>query len=245
MSLPRRLAAVLALSLTATLTLVTPVQASTAPAAGSQLWLRADVGVTVNSTAVTNWSDQSGAGRHAVQATAERQPALVQAALNGRPVIRFSGAQSLYMPNPVSFSSFTVFVVGRNTKPTETFSMILGPGGPHPNNQLRWENGSQALYVGTSNAMPATTVSIGNTRVYHALSLRYTGSAMSVYRDGRLVSTRTFTTTGPWTLAAVGAWYGTYFMTGDLAEVLVYPTALSDADRILTDNYLRAKYALP
>ncbi len=123
--------------------------------------------------------------------------------------------------------------------------MILGPGGSSPNNQMRWENGSQALFVGTGNNLPTTTSNIGNTRVYHALSVRYDGTTMTVYRDGNLISTHTFTTTGPWTLSQIGAWYSQYFLIGDIAEILIYPTALSSTDRTTTNSYLKLKYNLP
>lgn len=219
--------------------------ASTSPAPGSQLWLRADVGVTVNITNVSAWADQSGSGRHAVMDTAARQPAYTLNALNSKPVIRFNGAQSLALTSTVDPSMFTIFVVGKNNNPTESFGMILGPGGTSANNQIRWENGSQALVVGTGNNLPATTASIGNTRTYHALSLRYDGTALRIFRDGRLISTRAMTTNGPLTLASVGAYYSSAFLTGDLAEILVYPTALADVDRATTDSYLRTKYALP
>lgn len=216
------------------------------PPPGAQLWLRSDVGVTVNVNKVTTWADQSGSGRHATMATVSRQPTLVLGALNGQPVIRFGGAQSLSLTaTPVNPTSFSIFIVGKNSKPTESYSMILGPGGNWPNNQLRWENGTKALFVGTGNNFPVVTSTIGNTRVYHALSARYNGSTMSVYRDGNLVSTHSFTTSGPWILSQIGGWFSTYFMIGDLAEILVYPTALSDTDRLATDSYLRAKYALP
>jgi hypothetical protein len=191
------------------------------------------------------WADQSGNGINATMATASRQPSIVYDSINGLPVIRFGGAQSLYLTSQVQPQSFTVFIVGKNSKSTETFSMILGPGGNSPNNKLRWENGSQVLFVGLGNNMPIITPTIGNTRVYHVLSARYNGSAMGVYRDGNLVSTHSFTTTGPWSLAQVGGWFSRYFMVGDLAEVLVYDTALSDSNHDSTNDYLRTKYALP
>ena len=174
-----------------------------------------------------------------------RQPTLVNNALNGKPVIRFGGAQSLAFTSPVSPNSFTIFVVGKNSKTTESYSMILGPGGSSPNNQMRWENGSSALFVGSGNNLPTITSSIGNTRVYHALSVRYNGSTMQVYRDGNLISTHTFTTSGPWTLAQIGAFFSSDFMVGDLAEVLIYSSALSESDLISTNNYFKGKYALP
>jgi hypothetical protein len=215
------------------------------PAAGLELWLKADAGVTSSAGKVSSWQDQSGRGHHATMSLASRQPSLVTGALGGKPVIRFSGAQSLGLATPVQPSAFTVFVVGKNSMPTESFSMILGPGGNWPNNQLRWENGTQALFVGTSNALPVVTATVGNTRVYHRLSASYNGSALSVYRDGNLVSTRTFQTTGPWTLAQVGAWYSTYFMRGDLAEIVMYNRALAAGERSTVEGYLKSKYALP
>lgn len=178
-------------------------------------------------------------------ATASRQPYLINGALNGRPVLRFAGAQSLGLTSVAQPTQFTVFVVGKNNKASESFSMILGPGGNSPNNQLRWENGSQALFVGTGNNLPTITSSTGNTRAYHALSARYNGSSMAVYRDGNQVSSHSFSTSGPWILASVGSWYSSYFMEGDLAEVILYDRVLSDADRNAVNAYLRSKYNLP
>ncbi|HEU4412788.1 MAG TPA: LamG-like jellyroll fold domain-containing protein [Polyangiaceae bacterium] len=214
------------------------------PTSGLGLWLAADGLALANGAKVSTWPDKSGNGRNGVMATLSRQPTFVTNALNGRPVVRFGGAQSLGLSTPVQPTTFSVFVVGKNSMPSETFSMILGPGGNWPNNQLRWENGSQALFVGTSNGMPAVTSSIGNTRAYHVLSATYTGSTLSVYRNGGLVSNHSFSTNGPWTLAQVGAWYSTYFMQGDLAEVMVYDRSLPSSERSAVESYLRSKYAL-
>jgi len=222
-----------------------PMPASAAPASSPLLWLRADAGVQSTSSKVYQWDDQSGNGKHATMTVDARKPTLVSGALNGLPVIRFGGAQSLNLLNPASPTAFTVFIVGKNSKATETFSMILGPGGSFPNNQLRWENGSQALFVGTGNNLPVITSTIGNTRVYHVLSARYDGSVLKVYRNGNPLSSHSFTTSGPWTLSNVGAWYSTYFMTGDLAEVLIYSRALTETERSQTNTYLGTKYGLP
>jgi hypothetical protein len=99
--------------------------------------------------------------------------------------------------------------------------------------------------IGLGNNLPQVTPTIGNTRVYHALSTRYDGATMTVYRDGNQVSANAFKTTGPWTLASVGSWYSTYYMVGDLAEVVIFDRALSDSERGYVNAYLRAKYHLP
>jgi hypothetical protein len=215
------------------------------PTAGLHLWLRSDAGIDAPGGRMLRWFDQSGNGRTATMPTTTRQPFFVGGALNGLPVIRFAGAQSMNLSVLAQPTTFSVFVVGKNANPSESFSMILGPSGNAPNNQLRWENGSQALFVGTGNNFPVVTSTIGNTRTYHALSAKYDGSTLTVYRDGNATSVRSLTTSGPWTLASVGSWYSTYFLRGDLAEIVMYDRALSESERASVNAYLRSKYALP
>jgi hypothetical protein len=216
-----------------------------APAPTPILWLSGDSGVTTSNGRVSSWQDKSGKGNNASMTTASRQPYFVNSALNGTPVVRFQGAQSLVLTNLLKPSKFSVFVVGKNNKLSESFSMILGPANVSANNQLRWENGSQALFVGTGNNLPVAVSSIGNTRVYHALSATYDGSSMKVYRDGNPTSTHSFTTSGPWDLYQIGAYYSSYFMDGDVAEIVFYDRALTESERTNTNAYLKGKYALP
>ncbi|MBV1853609.1 M4 family metallopeptidase [Catellatospora tritici] len=213
------------------------------PTPGSLVWLRADAGVTSSGGLVSNWTDQSGTGHHASMTVAARQPSLASGVVNGKPVIRFGGSQSLSLVT-INPSAFTVFVVGKNSKTTESYSMILGPGGNNANNQLRWENGTQALVYG-SNGIPATTSTIGNTRVFHDLVIRYDGATLKVYRDGTLYTSTPVAASGGWSINQIGAYYSSAYMQGDLAELLVYSSALSDTDRVSTQNYLKSKYALP
>lgn len=215
------------------------------PSSGLHLWLRADAGIVpASGSQIFQWQDQSGNGRNATMATVSRQPSLVGSAINGRPVVRFFGAQSMYLDIFTQPTTFSVFVAGKNSLASESFSMILGPGGNSPNDQLRWENGSQALFV-TQNAQTIITSSIGNTRVYHALSARYDGSTMNFYRDGNATSSTSFSTSAPWTIASIGSYYSSNFMVGDLAEVILYDRALSEAERASVNSYLRSKYNLP
>lgn len=214
------------------------------PGNGMQLWLRADIPNPLAGRIAT-WHDSSGSGHNASMPTASRQPLIVGGVLNGHPVARFSGAQSMSLDVPVTPTQFTVFVAGKNLDPNESPNVILGPSGDAPNNQLRWENGSQALFVGTSNDLPVITASIGNTRVYHVLSARYDGATLTVYRDGNPVSSSSFTTTGPWTLNSVGSWYSSLFLHGDLAEMMIYDRPLPESERLGLNAYLRDRYSLP
>lgn len=246
MSLPTKLLFIFAFFFTLALVYLQYLSNPHIPKNGLKLWLRADVGVVTSpSGKVSQWTNQSESEINATMSKEERQPSLVDNGLNSQPVIRFEGQQSLSLKPFLSPDQFTLAVVGKNSNDSEAFSMILGPGGKSPNNQLRWENGSTALFVGTSNNFPIITSSIGNTRTYHLLVARYDGSTMTVYRDGAMVSSHDFKTSGPWTLGQVGAWYSRYFLVGDLAEIMVYDVPLKDGDMELITTYLKDKYDLP
>jgi CHAT domain-containing protein len=217
------------------------------PTSGLKLWLSADSGVSTSSSRerVSEWQDRSGNGLHASMRTPSRQPSLIPDAINGLPVIRFDGTQSLILANVLRLSDMTLFIVARNNQPSESFHMILGPANSSPNNQLRFQDGSKVLFVGTGNNMPVVTPTVGNTGMYHALSARYAGSTLKVYRDGSFVSSHSFTTIGPWDLLQIGAWYSQHFLLGDIAEIVAYDRALTDNERESVNSYLRKKYALP
>jgi hypothetical protein len=50
-----------------------------------QLWLRSDLGVTLNGTTVSQWNDQSGNGNNVAQASEIRQPTFISNLYNNRP----------------------------------------------------------------------------------------------------------------------------------------------------------------
>ena len=212
------------------------------PASGSLLWLGADLGVSESAGRVTAWLDQSGHGLDGIMDVPSREPALVPGEWNGLPVIRFDGAQSLYLKQTIAPTTFTVFVAGRNRNPSEAHGIFLGPGGDTANNQFRWENGSSVLIVGLGNDLPQTVFSFEDTRAFHVLAARYDGSNLTVSRNGTQVGSAHFVTTGPWQIRQIGGWFSSDFMVGDLAEILVYESALSEADTELTNSYLLQKY---
>ncbi|HEX2674365.1 MAG TPA: LamG-like jellyroll fold domain-containing protein [Polyangiaceae bacterium] len=214
------------------------------PASGSLLWLRADLGVTQSAGQVTAWLDQSGHGLDGIMDVPSREPALVPSGWNGLPLIRFGGAQSLYLRETIAPTSFTVFVAGRNRNLSDAHGIFLGPGGDTANNQLRWENGSSVLIVGLGNGLPETVFAFGDTRTFHVLAARYDGSNLTVSRNGTQVGSAHFMTTGPWQIRQVGGWFSSDFMVGDLAEILVYESALSETDTELTNSYLLRKYGI-
>jgi hypothetical protein len=91
---------------------------SVIPFNGLALWLRADAGTVLNGGAVNQWSDQSGNEHNATQGTSSSRPTLINAALNGYPVVRFDGVDDfLTFPLAVNgLGGMSVFVVAANTQ---------------------------------------------------------------------------------------------------------------------------------
>ena len=96
---------------------------------GLVAWLRADVGVTLNGSAVSEWADQSGSGNNATQAMAANRPALISSGLNGEPVLQFNSAANTYLAIPNSSAlngpQVTVFAVVKKTGSTNTSAFLV------------------------------------------------------------------------------------------------------------------------
>ncbi len=79
---------------------------------GCILWLRADMGITLNGSNVIRWADQSPAANDAVQdiAATTRQPAYNPIQINGRPTVFFdasSAGSEKYMTLTKSLAGYT------------------------------------------------------------------------------------------------------------------------------------------
>jgi hypothetical protein len=82
---------------------------------------------------------------------------------------------------------------------------------------------------------------------YTRTSAKHSGTTDTLYVDGTAVLTQTgklTTISGTQSTAQLGRGHNnnTYFP-GDIAEVLVYEQALSEADRLQVERYLQQKYA--
>ncbi len=112
------------------------------------LWLRSDVGVTSSSGTVSNWSDQSGDGKDASQATGGNRPTLTANDYNGYSTIATTTSKYFNLlsgfsniPNPIFYFA---------TKPTSTSNGVL----------IDLGNGSASNNVTASTASPAATLKI-------------------------------------------------------------------------------------
>ena len=207
---------------------------------GLRLWLEADVGVTVNSNGFT-WADQSGNSYNATQGTGANQPAWVASQLNGRPVVHFSGSQSLTLLNVLSGAAQgEIFAVVRSSAAPNTTNCLWAWGGAS-GSVYPYSNGTVYDDFGTN-----TWVSLGKPPVdltqYQLYNISSSSSEWTQRFNGLASYDRLGNTVSFRTNPSLGTGNGNF--TGDIAEIIVYNAVLTPAQRDTIGTYLGNKYNL-
>ena len=210
---------------------------------GSTLMLRASLGLTLSGSNVLVWADQSGNGNDCTPPS--YSPTYNATGINGLPSVHFVGADDL------SFASFTagltaleLFVVAQNTDDGATsvapmaFTDDTGPNLiPFATNRQILDNtGSTTLQ--TTGFAPAA----GKWNTPWLYNVVATGSEWTAHFNGTQVYTLASNTFGYGT-KRVGKG-STLAYLGDIAEVILYPAKLSDADRATNTSYLTTRYGI-
>ena len=218
-------------------------------------WYKAESGITLNGSNVSQWDDQSGNGRHLVQATSARQPAyLASSGPNSRPCLRFSYLVRSLLKCTTNLLStgtqYTYFVV--NKRPSSTQNCIL----------TSFENAILTDQVVSGGAYNYTDTAAYGVYGYTDTNWTYrcqkydgslTGNAnrLKVY-DKRTQQTLTFTGSIPATLTTstyyhVGCYYvdsSTWDFDGDVSELIIFTSALSAANQAKVEAYLAVNSAI-
>jgi len=222
---------------------------ATTPSSGTdlplnmQLWLKAD---TISSASpVGTWKDQSGEGNNAFQGTPANEPTLVPNSVNSLPVVHFNGSQVLGLPNFMNGAGAgEIFAVVRSTVASGTTNGLWGWGGSngslYPNSDgTVWEDFGTSVWQ--SLGQPAANLTQYNIYSISSSAAEWTqrfNGLVSYDHAGNMVSFRASPTLG-----ADNA-YGQGSFTGDIAEIIVYNTVLTQAQRDTISAYLGSKYNL-
>lgn len=235
-----------------------------------KLWLDASRITGLNDgDAVTTWSDSSGNGYNATQATPANKPTYKTIILNSKPVVRFDGSDALSCGDVLdsvfagASAKYTVFFVAQST--VASAQTVLGKFDAGANERgaifgFRDNAGALHLDVASVNRIGSNyLVQRGNTDVlntYTVASMIFDATEATntnrqkIYRNGSAETlTAVLSGTGiaednaaALTLGATAG--GTAYLTGDIAEVLVYLGMLNDAQRRRVENYLGKKYGI-
>jgi hypothetical protein len=205
--------------------------------------------VTLNGTGVSAITDLSPSEITVNQTTAARQPAYIQQAKNGLNVIRFTEANQhfLNITSTTIPASHTVLTVIQKTASLAR-QTTLGNSGSNESAAYWWNDNityqqSNATFTTHGSANTAGASSIG---WFYQTTRRNGTTAIRIRRNGAAVGADVTTGTGV-TNAASGSWnvigrLNSFYTAGDIGEILVYDASLSDADVLLVESYLAAKW---
>lgn len=231
---------------------------SPATITGLQAWWDASdtSTITESSGSVSQVDDKSGNSNHLTQSTGSSQPSLVAAVQNGLSVLRFDGSND-YLSHNVIVSDPTELTLicvvksingslGNIWSHRDEATRVIQLNYAGNPDQLRFSmrgsgNALQHAYVNTQLNTFATFGFVFNKTASNHFSFtnKTKGTAVTAAFSGE-----NFTST----LNTLGASYynGSYsgFFEGDICEVVIYNTALSDADREAVEDYLIAKWGI-
>lgn len=233
------------------------------PTIGLAAWWKADAGVVADGGKVAQWQDQSGHAHHAVQAAPAARPLLVANGLGGKPVLRFDGAanaMSFECPMSGQTGLTLIMVAGssKNLAGTElgNYAAIQwtesGPWGAiflSPQQAgVSWRFGSAQFGNmngwGRPNESPKTPT-VNTVRKDGAKEeLFVQGVPALTAKDPRypcIAHTQDVGTIGAGTDDRRNP---LRFYAGDIAEILVFTRAITEAERDAIERYLRTKYGI-
>jgi len=250
------------------------VEAQNGPAgvgnsASNVLWLMAnssvfsDAGVTpaVNGSNVQQWNDVSGNSVPVTQAALSRRPNYITNVLNALPVLRYTSANndlltavgmstanlasvwvmaaysSLPNPNPGLIQASPSGLSASTNANDKAIGVWVDSG----SGTEVWGRGIQSNNA-QRNISQVTTL---NVNTFYAIATIYRSNRIDQYVNSAIAGNNTTHngTLKSWTDASIGM-QGNESWNGDIAEVIFFNTEVNDAQRILVDNYMAAKYGL-
>lgn len=219
------------------------------------MWLDASSLGLANGADVSSWTDLSGNANHATQATTANMPIFSTGIINGKPIIRFrpttpNRTQTYLQFNgsPLINSEYSIFSV--SARRSLGFKLILGGTNGTGNQNLHWgwrdnDNFTLAQWGNDINRT-LTTNTAGTFSVFSSVRRSTTNPwARAIFQNGAMLgaSDNNLTLLTSYDGASIGRLTTNYYDI-DVAELILYSSALNEAQRLIVDNYLATKYAL-
>lgn len=230
------------------------------------LWLRADIINQANATAVANWLDTSGNDNDAFRTVAAEQPTFYNtSSINNQPIVRFDGNndQMVISDSPIldGSSGITYYAVLRPNNLNGAPRGIIGKritftvNSNYSYTWFFWNGNRLNLDVHTNNNRFNTASTTFTNSTNYMLSFDFNGSVPSSQRSrmrsgSNVVQTGSESSTAipngnqDLVIGALNLNYGDY-LGADYAELIHYNYALNEAEHIIVQNYLSAKYNIP
>jgi len=219
-----------------------------------------DAGITlgVNTSNIQQWNDVSGNANNAIQTNNSFKPNLNTNALNGFSTLTFNGSTDRILSSGVtSNNQVTIFVVVQFNNLTNNNDGIIQAGPTGTAFSTTTSNKSIGMWINTSNGRiwgrgiqsnnsqrNISQTTILSTGQFYIITQDFNGTSINQYVDGTAAGTVTYNNTlKSWSDFGIGR-QANESLDGDLAEMIVHRVSLNSAERIITENYLSAKYGL-
>lgn len=230
------------------------------------MWLDANAASTITtvSGAVSSWSDKTTNGNNALQSTASARPTINVGGLNSKNTMNFDGTDDFFVvadsasTKPINLHIFVVAKARTYTmyaplinKTTDYGTWSDGYGlnlsETDPNSVAFWVN---SYIDNTAVEKNFATVSFN---AFHIFSGSYNSTNSTLYIDGTSVASipELGTLTQSNRAMTIGMNYSGTTMTttitpldGEIAEILIYQSSLSNSNRQLVEGYLAQKWGL-
>lgn len=187
---------------------------------------------------VSTWPDASSSAWDLTQASTAR-PTIQTNELNTHSVVRFDGTNDSMVNTSVSVAQpNTVFLVAKRTTSAAQDAFFDG------------STTRQAFYTESTTNLKFFAGSDIDTGDAPGTAWRYysvvvNGASSEIWMDGVSVwSGNPGANTLAGLLVGVDGGAGTYFLDGDIAELIMYDSALGTSDRENVEDYLKSKYGL-
>ncbi len=204
---------------------------------GLSLWLKADALSLSDTDPVASWTDSSGNGNHATQATGANRPLFRTAIQNGLPAVQFDDTNDALVTSLNVARSYTIILVA--SQPVNSTTRIINS--VENNNLMSIRRGSNTVYLG-SDVFSGT---IGVNNVFAMMSMTVsTVDPTVLYFNGTDITGGSPPSANWGTVTFGASGLNAEPAHALLAEVLVYDTALSTPNRESVEAYLVDKWGI-
>jgi hypothetical protein len=204
------------------------------------VWYAARKESFADADAVGTWTDWTGNGFHATQATSGSKPEFKTNQVGGLPALRFNGSKHLDASFTGSATT-TSFFVWRSVS-SAGYARLTSSSNDAGNTDALYGIGTEGvtLYSGAVLRAAFTTSS------FFVLTAVHNGASSAIYNSGALAVSGNVGSTVPASAWRLGRLYSsaTHFLDGYWAEHLVYNSILSTGNRQAVEDALGAIYGL-
>jgi hypothetical protein len=207
---------------------------------GLVLWVRADLGVTLNAGNVSIWADQSGLGHNLAQATAANQPLWVSAGVNGAPTVLFDGVNDLLVG---------LFTLAAAKTELFTYKMVTRAGFPvyrgGATNTANGENDAGPGVNITETFTMGVAVDVANNVFAQQTNVISMPTSLIRVNGSLIVAGNAGASTNWGGVVLGGLTIPSNWANAAIAEYILYDRALSPFETEQVETYLRLRYATP